>query len=134
VAGEPNVRLMHLLDVALRCGQPMTESSRVDWLLSKLDTVFPTETQNLIRTKEVSGLNSHRPIEVSSSPSLESRSLPTLPQARLIARPAQPSRSSNFDVLTSEQMKSLQILQREDLDDQEIVERFIKVWGPYAIF
>jgi hypothetical protein len=40
----------------MRCGQPMTESSRIDWLLSKLDAVFPTETQNLIRMKEVFGL------------------------------------------------------------------------------
>jgi hypothetical protein len=50
------VRLKHLLDDATRCGQPMTENSRIDWLLSKLDTVFPTETQNLIRAKEVSGV------------------------------------------------------------------------------
>jgi hypothetical protein len=73
--------------------------------------------------------NSRQPIEASSSPSFESRSLPTLPpQARFIARPAQPSRSSSSDVLISEQMKALQLLQREDPDDQEKVERFIKVW------
>jgi len=40
------VRLRHLLDDALRCGQPMTESSRIDWLQSKLDAVFPTKTQS----------------------------------------------------------------------------------------
>jgi hypothetical protein len=41
---------------ALRCGKPMIESPRIDWLLSKLDTVFLTETQNLIRKKEIFGL------------------------------------------------------------------------------
>jgi len=39
--------------------------------------------------------NSRRPVEASSSPSFELRSLSTLPQARLIARPAQPSKSSS---------------------------------------
>jgi hypothetical protein len=47
------VRLRHLLDDPLRCGQPMTESSRIDWLQSKLDSVFPTQTQSFIRMKEV---------------------------------------------------------------------------------
>ena len=34
----------------------MIESPMIDWLLSKLDTVFLTETQNLIRKKEIFGL------------------------------------------------------------------------------
>jgi hypothetical protein len=38
------------------------------------------------------------------------------------------SRSSDSGALTPDQMKVLQILQREDPADEEKVERFLKVW------
>jgi hypothetical protein len=49
-------RLSNLFDEAHQGGQTFTEASKIEWLLSKLESSFPAETQNLLRLKDVSGI------------------------------------------------------------------------------